>query len=758
MKKLVAGLLAAVVMLCCFSAYAAVGDATIFRQGMSGFEEGSVRSMTYFNGTVYMLTYNNNAIYTWKNGDVAPTRHEWTEEIASEEEGGTVDLRAMFTDGEKLMLLVIDSLYEEEINQFVGARLYEVRIGEDGGISAEEMLEMDWDDMIESTDSGDEYSRDVRLAFSQDNVFYFLTYGDNGSKIVSYDLEDGNMLAESELENVEQICPYREKRILAVLRGYDEEKEVTVFTFSAYDADAEEEEELFKLEMKSGSLGNVVYDAGEDAIYYTSDGEIWKIVGNDPASAVAVNAMPLESWSDNRAFLTEEKYFVAMDYQTVVQRSTDPNQRAQTRLVVQDNYMNAVKSAYFDFSNQHGEVEVLMTQNVEDILQAMLNRSDEVDIYSLYVGSAQYDAVFNRGYMADLSQSQALTDLAKSAYPFVQEALFKDGQLVAIPTDMSAYCRFYNTQAMEKLGLTPEDMPKTWPEYFAFLRDRLPALLEEHPDVVAFEMYSTQQTQKNELLYNMVSEYLLYISQPENTFAFDTPEFRAMLEGLESVDFAALGLAEDAEEWSWEDANEKLVLFPGYMSDLSPFWQNENTQPLLLGIGEGIKPMVQVQMGVLFVNPYSPDQDLAIQFLETVAKNLDDTFLVKIDPTKNDPIPNPSFDQSLEYFDTNIANLTEQLEQADEDDKAQYQEQLEQAKEDKAEFLKNGAWMATEESIADYREKTDWMVISRYAGMEGESSMEFYELLQKYSDGAISAEEFIQGVDQKLKMMVLEGT
>ena len=119
------------------------------------------------------------------------------------------------------------------------------------------------------------------------------------------------MLAESELENVEQICPYREKRILAVLRGYDEEKEVTIFTFAAYDADAEEEEELFKLEMESGSLGNVVYDAEEDAIYYTTGGQIWKIVGNDPASAVAVNALPLESWSDNLAFLTEEKYFVA---------------------------------------------------------------------------------------------------------------------------------------------------------------------------------------------------------------------------------------------------------------------------------------------------------------------------------------------------------------------------------------------------------------------------------------------------------------
>lgn len=389
----------------------------------------------------------------------------------------------------------------------------------------------------------------------------------------------------------------------------------------------------------------------------------------------------------------------------------------------------------------------------------MLNRSDEVDIYSLYVGSSQYDAVFNRGYMADLSQSQALTDLAKSFYPFVQDALFKDGQLVAIPTDMSAYCRFYNTQAMEKLGLTSEDMPKTWPEYFAFLRDRLPRRFWKNIRTwLRLRCILPSKPRKTNCCTTWYRNTCCTSRSRKTPLPLIPQNSAPCWEGLESVDFAALGLAEDAEEWSWEDANEKLVLFPGYMSDLSPFWQNENTQPLLLGIGEGIKPMVQVQMGVLFVNPYSPDQDLAIQFLETVAKNLDDTFLVKIDPTKNDPIPNPSFDQSLEYYDTNIANLTEQLEQADEDDKAQYQEQLEQAEEDKAEFLKNGAWMATEESIANYREKTDWMVISRYAGMEGESSMEFYELLQKYSDGAISAEEFIQGVDQKLKMMVLEGT
>ena len=66
MKKLVAGLLAAVVMLCCFSAYAAVGDATILRQGMGGFEEESVRSMAYLNGTVYMLDLQQRDLYLEK--------------------------------------------------------------------------------------------------------------------------------------------------------------------------------------------------------------------------------------------------------------------------------------------------------------------------------------------------------------------------------------------------------------------------------------------------------------------------------------------------------------------------------------------------------------------------------------------------------------------------------------------------------------------------------------------------------------------
>ena len=41
--------------------------------------------------------------------------------------------------------------------------------------------------------------------------------------------------------------------------------------------------------------------------------------------------------------------------------------------------------------------------------------------------------------------------------------------------------------------------------------------------------------------------------------------------------------------------------------------------------------------------------------------------------------------------------------------------------------------------------------------MGGENSQAFYDLQQQYTDGMISADEFIRGVDGKLQMMVKEG-
>ena len=49
------------------------------------------------------------------------------------------------------------------------------------------------------------------------------------------------------------------------------------------------------------------------------------------------------------------------------------------------------------------------------------------------------------------------------------------------------------------------------------------------------------------------------------------------------------------------------------------------------------------------------------------------------------------------------------------------------------------------------------MVVSTYLGMDSETSNEYYEQRNQYIDGAITLDEFIRNIDQKLQMIVLEG-
>ena len=61
------------------------------------------------------------------------------------------------------------------------------------------------------------------------------------------------------------------------------------------------------------------------------------------------------------------------------------------------------------------------------------------------------------------------------------------------------------------------------------------------------------------------------------------------------------------------------------------------------------------------------------------------------------------------------------------------------------------------ESIARYREFAPQIIVIRNLGMGGDNASAFYELQNQFTQGLITADEFIEGVDGKLQMMMLEG-
>ena len=169
---------------------------------------------------------------------------------------------------------------------------------------------------------------------------------------------------------------------------------------------------------------------------------------------------------------------------------------------------------------------------------------------------------------------------------------------------------------------------------------------------------------------------MLYISQPENEFSFDTPLFRELMAAFEAVDFEALGVSEEGSgDYVY---NAESTLFYTYGSSFSPYVTGSGPQMLYLGLDEGMQPLVSTDVTVAFVNPFSQNRDLAIEYLECASEQVDAIMRITMMPGENEPVLNPYFEETLESYDEQIASLEAQLLGAEEVDKQALEATLEE--------------------------------------------------------------------------------
>ena len=93
-----------------------------------------------------------------------------------------------------------------------------------------------------------------------------------------------------------------------------------------------------------------------------------------------------------QAALTASGLYAAADFFTLVRRDTDPAQRASVRLAVLSGHSENVENAAYAFGAERGDVEVTLVQQSGDVLEAMLGRSPEIDVYCFSASLPQYEA------------------------------------------------------------------------------------------------------------------------------------------------------------------------------------------------------------------------------------------------------------------------------------------------------------------------------------------------------------------------------
>ena len=778
MKKWIAAALCALLMLALGATALAAGNVTIAAQGRDGFDD-YISSMFVWDGRLLMSSWDK--LYVYTPGEKGVTEVEGFEQLQTEfddaivpqEDGsslltlGGMEIEVEYGNSVSLNSQIIvagDRLFRSAFiygdEGAVDSLLIELCIAQDGTPSLGEVIELG--DAL-TVDYGDGYTgeRDLQQFCFMNGILYGLSYGDNGRELLALDLENAGVeVIELDTDNeVNGMAAFTEGKLLMVTTRYGEAMEAELLI---YDLASGELTSLGALPCQGWDApAGIAYDEARGMIYYVLGGSVWRMPVSEDGMGEPqeFGDMPLEVYTDSSAVVLGDLYIIA-SYDGVVGRDVTLEKLPDEKLrIVNRAYINEIKTAYYDFTDAHPEymVSISDSASTDTLLQDMMNRSPDVDIYTLPMTSSAFSALMNRGFMAELSGSETLSAEVGAMYDSIKNAVMKDGELYAVPMYLYANCLMINRKLLtEKLGYTEEQMPKTWTDVFGLIADLAATRkLEEYPEVSLLGPGYTENDVKFSLFAMMMSSYYVWLDADEANLT----RAGGMLEGLcaafEAIDWSAFGLPTDYDEnGEWEYIEEN-ILFSNNNVQPDYYRSGSSFEPLLLAIADGEEPMLGAEISVAFVNPFSTHREAAIEYLEMAFALMDDTMRITLMPDENEPILSPWYEENMKYYDEEIASLETQLaaEDLDEENRDMLEQSLADMKQWRDEYAQDGQWQVSAEAIESYRVYAQYLVPMCTAIWEGDA----YTQIDQYMGGAITAKQLCSELEKTLQMQRLEG-
>ena len=777
MKKWIAAALCALLMLALAATALAAGNVTIAARGRDGFDD-YISSMFVWDGRLLMSSWDKLYVYTPGEKGVTEVagfdqlQINFDNAIVPQPDGsslltlGGVEIEVEEGDTVSLNSQIIvagDRLYRTAFIYgdagVVDSLLVELCIAEDGTPSFGGVIDLG--DAL-TVDYGDGYTGelDLQQSCSMNGILYGLSYGDNGRELLALDLEDAGVeVIELDTDNeVNGLTPFSEGKLLLVTTRYGESVEAELML---YDLAEESLTSLGALPCDGWSApAGIAYDEARGMIYYELGGSVWRMAVSEDGlgEPQEFGDMPLDVYTDSSAVVLGDLYILA-SYDGVVGRDVTAEKMPDEKLrIVNRAYINEIKTAYYDFTDAHPEymVSISDSTSTDTLLQDMMNRSPDVDIYTLSLTDSAFTALMNRGFLSELSSSDTLSAEVGAMYDSIQNAVMKDGELYAVPMYLYANCLTINEKLLtEKLGYTEEQLPQNWAEVFGLLSDLAAThKLEEYPEVSLLGPGYIESDVKSNFFAMMMNSYYVWLDADEANLTRAGGVLEGLCEAFEAIDWSAFGLPTEYEEnGEWEYVEENILFSndnvqPGY-------YRSESFEPLLLSIADGEAPMISTEISVAFVNPFSTHREAAIEYLELTFSKIDKTTRIALMPGENEPILSPWYEENLKYYDETIADYEAQLadEKLDEENRDMLEQSLADMKQWREEYEKKGQWQVSAEDIERYREYAQYLVPMRSAIWNDGG----YSQISQYMDGAITAKQLCSEMEKTLQMQRLEG-
>ena len=587
----------------------------------------------------------------------------------------------------------------------------------------------EWDALLAEDEEGNLYPRTVWRCVYGGDCFFMRSTVEEGEEEATYrlDLVTGRLTEVAGLqEDGWCLCPWENGLWLtlgedaqgAVVRRYDPRDGSLDRLFALPEgcypetmAWCEETKQLYLMENGNLTRCNV-------------DGSALEEVCNLPLGHFYGDVVPV--------FFEDGKFFAVGMTEGAVLRNVLPTQEERsvyTLRVYDESIDSMLDEAAEMFLASHGDGEVRADRSgslaPEELVSAMLGQSDAWDVFVIHTQSQAFAALRDKGYMAPLT-GEEMTAFAERLYPALREGLSHEGALCALPLTLTGYAPVcLNPAGFARSGIAQAEVPGDWPGFMDFL-SALPGRLPE--GMSAFPGFF-RGVMRRSLYEAMLRDY-----EDAGRADFNTEELLTLLEKLDALDFDAPG----------EQGEEDYLFLPG--GGLTAMQDGSGYVPWLLSLSPEEEPVLSLSGWVAFVNPFSRYTREAEEYLACLAQNLPRERLYDWMPGLTEPLRVSNYEQERAKLEQEIAALERQ---GDREEAAGRRAWLE-------EYETVYGWAVSQESLARYRARDGRIRLAVYSLLSGEGERQTLTLRKQYLDGFIGPQEFLAGLQEKMRMLALE--
>ena len=654
----------------------------------------------------------------------------------------------------------VTETWDDEIQQshVEGIKLQRIRF-EDGKVIKEDTEYPDWDHeiLLEALDmNGYFYLNDVVVS---GDLLMTLSWGMDGQKIVTVNLKTGSVSTIDTGENTIAFTAGPDDTL--ILGSYDYMTQKTTIVRKSL-ADGKDEV-IAEFEKGTQSMG-LGYEKDTDTLYMVMNGELWKAPLADAANAVAVNDCPL---ADCSIVPMGNGFVLLWNRNNILLRNTDPAVRGTIALHVEDNigYNDTMAETVFTLSEKRGDLSVIVSQRYDwrdssTVLQDMLNKDSGTDIYVLPYDGTNFNALKNRGYLADMSDNAEIANYVSRMYPYIQDALKVDGKIIAVPIALNGNTFGISYNAWKKIGGTEEELPKTWDQFLDWM-EKLPERLEGTDISICNDTYAASSL-PGMFMDVVMHQHQMQMESKGEEVAFNTPEMRKLVERIYNMDFKSLGMK------SWEDEDntggyisyDDSAIISSYITPPMGEQYSGGGYPIALSLAEDEEPIVPVQIYVACVNPFSEHAKEAKEFLALAMENLQLIAEYTFFADKTEPLRYSSYEEDRKRTEKYLEQAKKYRDEAEEGEEKTYAEENVKSWEEQLERMEDYSWQMNPETIERYQKILPACRVLDHdflQEIQSTVSEEDSRLMQEYTGDNMDIEKILSFYDQKIQMIRMEG-